>query len=431
MTLDEAERQTHQELERLYMSTRAAKHFQKDVVKGVEGFVSTGKKQLEVESRLAEGCKKYGLEGPSITQNLSRATQHYSSAKNRMEKERENFHRVLASQVVEPLKAMVHGAPLVDARHLKQKYDRLCQEVGERAFDVNRRKSKDANGNPEHAAKLRAAQQKLEENTSAMSAMGKNATSAMTLVEFQQQQTNLQKMLALVAAERAYFQRVTSILDTLHHEIESEVRKASNPSNYGDGASRNSYHGAGPVPEISYPETLYLENTPTVKGIPYQETRLENSPSVTEIPYPETPPSDSETAYTETHSDTETPYLETPPSNTVSHMTANLSESAHNISNESNKGYDNDHDQEVEVPACVETKSFYAVATHSFEREDDGELSLSVGDEVLVREVSSSGWSQGECNGQSGWFPSTYVERKQPIRKGRRRPGSGHGSGGS
>ncbi|CAI0437833.1 unnamed protein product [Linum tenue] len=45
---DEAEFHQHQRLEKLYISTRAAKHFQRDVVRGVEGYIVTGSKQVEI-----------------------------------------------------------------------------------------------------------------------------------------------------------------------------------------------------------------------------------------------------------------------------------------------------------------------------------------------------------------------------------------------
>lgn len=107
--LDAVEQQRYQELERLFNSTRSAKHFQKDVVKGVENLITTGHKQFEVSNKLAEDCKKYGAEGPSVKEVLRRATQQYGSARNIMEKERETFHRTLTSQVAEPLKGMVHA----------------------------------------------------------------------------------------------------------------------------------------------------------------------------------------------------------------------------------------------------------------------------------------------------------------------------------
>ncbi|EXB58299.1 Elongation factor Tu [Morus notabilis] len=29
--------------------------------------------------------------------------------------------------------------------------------------------------------------------------------------------------------------------------------------------------------------------------------------------------------------------------------------------------------------------------------------------------VSQSGWSEGECKGKAGWFPSAFVEKRQRI----------------
>nr|GMD84780.1 SH3 domain-containing protein 2-like [Ipomoea batatas] len=45
---NEAELQQHQRLEKLYISTRAGKHFQRDIVRGVEGYIVTGSKQIEI-----------------------------------------------------------------------------------------------------------------------------------------------------------------------------------------------------------------------------------------------------------------------------------------------------------------------------------------------------------------------------------------------
>ncbi|KAH8913165.1 hypothetical protein BDL97_U03400 [Sphagnum fallax] len=59
---------------------------------------------------------------------------------------------------------------------------------------------------------------------------------------------------------------------------------------------------------------------------------------------------------------------------------------------------------------CTDT-----ILMHDFEAEDQGELNLSVGDYVVVRQVSPTGWSEGECKEKAGWFPSLYVERRQHI----------------
>lgn len=33
-------------------------------------------------------------------------------------------------------------------------------------------------------------------------------------------------------------------------------------------------------------------------------------------------------------------------------------------------------------------------------------------------QVSPTGWSEGECRGKAGWFPSEYVEKRQRIPTG-------------
>jgi len=55
---------------------------------------------------------------------------------------------------------------------------------------------------------------------------------------------------------------------------------------------------------------------------------------------------------------------------------------------------------------------FLGEVIHPFDAQADGELSLSVGEYVVVRQVASNGWSEGECKGKAGWFPSAYVERR-------------------
>ncbi|KAL2335498.1 hypothetical protein Fmac_016711 [Flemingia macrophylla] len=58
MVTDEVELQQHQILEKLYISTRAGKHYQRDIVRGVEGYIVTGSKQVEI------GCDAKGEISP-------------------------------------------------------------------------------------------------------------------------------------------------------------------------------------------------------------------------------------------------------------------------------------------------------------------------------------------------------------------------------
>ncbi|XP_054777559.1 SH3 domain-containing protein 2-like [Prosopis cineraria] len=222
---DEIELQQHQKLEKLYISTRAGKHYQRDIVRGVEGYIVTGSKQVEIGTKLSEDSRKYGAENTCTSGNtLSRAALSYARARAQMEKERGNLLKALGTQVAEPLRAMVMGAPLEDARHLAQRYDRMRQEAEAQAIEVSKRQAKirETPGNPENGMKLEAAEAKLQDLKSNMAILGKEAAAAMAAVEAQQQRLTLQRLIAMVEAERAYHQRVLQILDQLEGEMISE-----------------------------------------------------------------------------------------------------------------------------------------------------------------------------------------------------------------
>ncbi|XP_034709990.1 SH3 domain-containing protein 2-like isoform X2 [Vitis riparia] len=268
VVVDEAEQR---QLQNLYNSTRTAKHFQKDIVRGIEGFVSTSSKQMEIVRRMAEDCCKYGTENQSTGSPLARAALYFGNSHSSMEKERETLLGVLCDQVSEPLRVLITGAPLEDARHLTHRYERLRQEVESQAADVLRRqaKFKDPATSAESSIKLQSAEAKLSELKSAMMALGREATAAMLSVEAQQQRITFQRLLTMVEAERSYHQTVLATLEKLYDEV-----------------------------------------------------------------------------------------------------------------------------------------------IHPFDAQADGELGLSVDDYVVVRQVAPNGWSEGECKGTAGWFPSAYVERR-------------------
>lgn len=62
---------------------------------------------------------------------------------------------------------------------------------------------------------------------------------------------------------------------------------------------------------------------------------------------------------------------------------------------------------------------FFAKVVHPFDAQAEGELSLSVDDFVVVRQVGPNGWSEGECKGNAGWFPSAYVQKQELIPAGK------------
>ncbi|XP_075474023.1 SH3 domain-containing protein 2-like [Primulina tabacum] len=233
---DDPELIQHQKLERLYISTRAAKHFQRDIVRGVEGYIVTGSKQVEIGTKMSEDSRKYGAENTCTSGNLlSKAASNFARARALMEKERGNLLKVLGTQVAEPLRAMVMGAPLEDARHLAQRYDRMRQEAEAQAVDVAKKQAKVREGtaHPDMVLKLEAAEIKLHDLKSNVAMLGKESAAAMAAVESQQQRLTLQRLIAMVEAERAYHQRVLQILDQLEGEMMSErqrIEAAPSPS---------------------------------------------------------------------------------------------------------------------------------------------------------------------------------------------------------
>ncbi|KAL6348407.1 hypothetical protein AAG906_005715 [Vitis piasezkii] len=319
VVVDEAEQR---QLQNLYNSTRTAKHFQKDIVRGIEGFVSTSSKKMEIVRRMAEDCCKYGTENQSTGSPLARAALFFGNSHSSMEKERETLLGVLCDQVSEPLRVLITGAPLEDARHLTHRYERLRQEVESQAADVLRRQAKfrDPATSAESSIKLQSAEAKLSELKSAMMALGREATAAMLSVEAQQQRITFQRLLTMVEAERSYHQTVLATLEKLYDEMIMEKKQNESSS---------------------------------------QPITMEKDVCV---------PTTSKDA--------------------------------------NSNGFDN-HGH-----ANQNGSYFIAKVIHPFDAQADGELGLSVDDYVVVRQVAPNGWSEGECKGTAGWFPSAYIERR-------------------
>ncbi|EXB88560.1 Rho guanine nucleotide exchange factor 6 [Morus notabilis] len=203
-----------------------------------------------------------------------------------------------------PSPAVEVGAPLEDARHLAQRYDRMRREAEAQAIDVSRRQAKlrESTGSAEFIIKLEAAEGKLQELKSNVATLGKEAAAAMASVEGQQQRLTLQRLLAMMLSER---------------------RRIEAPST--------------PATENSMPPPPSYEE---VSGVFASEI------------------------------------------------------------------YDGSTDN---------VDYFLGEVVNSFKAVTDVELSLSIGDYVVVRKVSSSGWAEGECKGKAGWFPFNYVERRERV----------------
>ncbi|CAN1283314.1 SH3 domain-containing protein 3 [Linum perenne] len=195
VVIDEVELHRHQQLEKLYRTTRA-------------GRVSS------LGTKLSEDCCRYGTENISDAM-LAKAAAIYGDARKHVEKETEDLNTTLASQVLDPLRAMILGTPLEDARHLAQRYSRMRQEaevqqalhfhcspqslISKQATEVSRRQARVREAPvPENVAKLHAAEAKMQELRANMAVLGKEAAAALAAVEAQQQRLTFQRLVSLV-----------------------------------------------------------------------------------------------------------------------------------------------------------------------------------------------------------------------------------------
>ncbi|KAI4314587.1 hypothetical protein L6164_027477 [Bauhinia variegata] len=324
LMIDESELQCHQQIQKLYNSTKTAKHYQRRIVRGVEGFISVSSKHMDIVRKLAKDCCKYETENQSSTYPLARASLHMGNSYELVENEKETLLGILGDQVSEPLRAQIRGAPLEDARHLAHRYDKLRQELEAQAAELLRRRSKlkDSSISAESSMRLQNGETRFKELNSALGALGREATAAMLAVEDQQQQITLHSLCTMVDAERAYHQHALVILEKLYAEmiLEKQSKEYFSP----------------PVPRDEYKQ--HTDENTNSNGLDHKNT---------------------------SHMDT----------------------------------------------------LFFAKVIHPFDAQAEGELSLSIDDYVVVRQVAPNGWSEGECNGNAGWFPSAYVEDTIPPSK--------------
>nr|XP_048319601.1 SH3 domain-containing protein 1-like [Ziziphus jujuba var. spinosa] len=133
--------------------------------------------------KLVEDCCKYGSENQSTHTPLARASLSFGTSYNAIEKEREDFLKILSDQT------QISGASLEDARHLAYRYDKLRQDVEAQVTKVLRRRSKsrDLSMSGESSVKLQSAEARLADLKSSTVALGREATAAMLSVEDQQQ----------------------------------------------------------------------------------------------------------------------------------------------------------------------------------------------------------------------------------------------------
>ncbi|ONM23947.1 SH3 domain-containing protein 3 [Zea mays] len=221
IVIDEVELQRHQQLEKLYTSTRSVRDFQKDIVRAAEGLVSIGNKHIEVGTKFSEDCYRYGSENNASDEALRKAASLYGGALRNIEKEYEDFNRILSSQTIDPLRAMAMGGPLEDARGLAQRYSRMRHEAEILSTEIARRKARVREAPiAEHTTKLQQSEARMIEHKASMAVLGKEAAAALAAVESQQQRVTLQRLVGTAEAEKLFHLRLAAILDDVEAEVE-------------------------------------------------------------------------------------------------------------------------------------------------------------------------------------------------------------------
>ncbi|RVW47430.1 Retrovirus-related Pol polyprotein from transposon RE2 [Vitis vinifera] len=270
-----------------------------------------------------------------------------------------------AYDILDPLRAMVTGAPLEDARHLAQRYSRMRHEAETQAAEVSRRQARLREApNPENAARLNIAEAKMKELKANMAVLGKEAAAALAAVEAQQQRLSFQRLVAMVEGERTYHQRIATIFGEVESEMVSEKqRKESAPP---------------AIPSESHSEkTMYFLAEVGACVVVFREVILLFTMTIRNLGLLW-----------------------------------------------SRDGLEGHNKMLLFVESCwpfsvfcngIKEPKHVLQAMHAFSAASEKELSLNVGDYVVVRKVSHTGWSEGECKGKAGWFPSEYVAKRQRL----------------
>ncbi|KAF8111814.1 hypothetical protein N665_0072s0026 [Sinapis alba] len=388
VVVDEEELHCHQKLQELYSSTKAAKRLQRNIVRGLEGFIATGTKVVEIGLKFAEDFKKYGDENPDANTPLSRVAHHFGTSYKSVEDGRETLLGVLSEQVCEPIRTMIYSAPLEDARHLVNHYDRLRQEVEAQATDVLRRRAKlkESDVSEEAYMKLKNSESRLAELKSSMKTLGKEATKAMVEVDNQQQSITYQRLRTLVEAEISYHRNALDILDKLHSEMiaEEEAIIESSPKSLPLHLEDTVSHPKEETSASSHSREIKSNHQGETKHTPHEEV-IKPNPMDDMVSSPEV----------ETKSKPQKEFK---------------SSSSPQEDIKTTNGSDDHHSQQL---LSQNDSYFLAKVVHPFDAQAPGELSLAVDDYVIVRQVAGTGWSEGEYKGKAGWFPSAYVEKQE------------------
>ncbi|WVZ26330.1 hypothetical protein V8G54_004874 [Vigna mungo] len=383
VVIDEVEMQRHQQLEKLYRATRSGKDFQKEIVKAAETFTAIGYKHIETGTKLSEDCCKYGAENNSEN-ILAKAASVYGDARKHVEKEHEELNRLLSTQVLDPLRQMINGAPLEDARHLAQRYSRMRQEAEALLWGTGRYLTLPF---PFSFGVLNA----TDCHSSAILSDYVNTTIFILL--------NMWKKFGILdlggcSQKTATGEEKCQYRDTLgrtlnNYEREEIARRKIRVRESQTAEHVSKLHAAeAKMQELkANMAVLGKEASAALAAVEAQQQRLTFQRLVAMV--------EGEKTF----------HLR---------VAAILGEiEAEMVSDRQKK--ESAPPVTISENGSEKTMYFLAEATHPFSAESEKELSFSKGDFVVVRKVNPSGWSEGECNGRAGWFPSAYVEKRQRI----------------
>ncbi|KAJ3446286.1 sh3 and f-bar domain-containing protein [Anaeramoeba flamelloides] len=128
------------------------------------------------------------------------------------------------------------------------------------------------------------------------------------------------------------------------------------------------------------------------------------------------PPTDnnkSSISRTTTTSNTTSTTTISQPKFTSNTTTTNINTNTNTINKEEETTQENNNDDEAEI--C----DIQVVAIYDYEAKDETDLGFSQGDSIRVVKKHSSGWWEGECNGQRGLFPMNFVsENAEDVESG-------------
>eukprot|EP00898_Chlorokybus_atmophyticus_P004239 jgi/Chlat1/4816/Chrsp31S04864 len=389
-------RQQHDELERLNHITTHNKHFIKDLVRSVDNLCTAGNRYTETGVRLVEFCRGYGTEGPGQGTTLGLACLQYGIARTQLESERDTFHRKVQDQIVEPLRGVINNGHLDEARLASKRYEKVRSDVDALVAQSRQRRDRIArDGSGADQDKLSSIEAKQHELVAVMQAQGEEAAHAHKAVAAAQQREALARLVSMVEMERDMLNKTYNTLDRLYVQLVAEQRRTEQAS---DGQERTH----SPIRRGASSAAAAFDNSSTTSAPPppsYDDVMTNNMARSADRP------SSASTA----------PAART--NSAGSRATSGVDDLFDLDMGSSAKS---EPGSATKAPKPASKPQMLAEVLHDYTAVEPGELSLRKGEYIVVRQTTDSGWSDGQCKGKAGWFPTSYVKVLQEIQPNQR-----------